>query len=283
MSSSPSDTSLIINLESVDKEIRPFPATATKIMALCNSSESSVAEIAELIECEPAIAVKLLAMANSPLFATTRAVTNVNQAIVLLGYKSVSQMALTIAAGPLFTSGHPDMMHHRTSLFRQSLGVATVSRLIADKLDLSDPSEAFLGGMMLDVGKLFFFDVVPDHYRQILDEDNSGNTAAIEVEKFGLDHPTIGNRCAQKWGLPDQISRLIQNHHGSEYSTDDGLLNAVVAGIYFAQKWAIGFGEESEGQDSLNVDSILQALCEDEMADSARQQYQSIESIFFNS
>ena len=270
------------DLETVEKTIRPFPATATKIMALCNSQESRPTEIAELIECEPAVAVKLLAMANSPLFATTRAVTNIHQAIVMLGYRSVSQMALTIAAGPLFTSGDPALLQHRTSLFRQSLGVATVSRLFAEQISKCDPSEAFLGGMMLDVGKLFFFDMVPEHYVSILNENKAGDTATIESEKFGMDHPTIGNQCAKSWGLPDQIGHLIQNHHASENEDSDGLMQSVLAGIYFAQKWNIGFATEDEHIKNDDIESLIINLNEEELSEVAIEQYKSIESIFFS-
>lgn len=282
METSLTNTSQKLDLATVEKEIRPFPATATKIMSLCNSQDSATREIAELIECEPAIAVKLLAMANSPIFATSRAITSINQAIVMLGYRSVSQMALTVAAGPLFTSGDQALMNHRVALFRQSLGVATVSRLLSERLNISDPSEAFLGGMMLDVGKLFFFDVAPTPYLEILNDSHCGNTATTELKRFGLDHPTVGNHCARKWGLPTQISNLIQNHHIGDHDSDDELLRAVVAGIYFAEKWQLGFEKINDTVNQPEIESLVNHCDENELRESATEQYRAIESIFFS-
>ncbi len=269
-----------IDLSNLENEIRPMPTTAAKIMSLCNSAETHVAEITRLIECEPAVAVKLLAMANSPLYGASREITSVNHAIVLLGYKTVSQLALTIAAGPLFTSGDEAVMEHRQALFQESLAVATVSKLLADKLGLADSSEAFLGGMMLDVGKLYFFDVVPEAYLQIIAQSGGIENTMIENEVFGTDHPTIGSHFGKKWGLPNRIIELIRNHHCRIEDVDDALVKTVLSGIYFARKWNVGFEACPSFESCETLENEIAATDACELAESAATLFESVKTVF---
>jgi len=274
------ETVFRISRQDLSHEIRPFPATATKIISLCSNSESQVGKISELIECEPAISIKLLSLANSPLFGTAREITTVSQAIVLLGYTAVSQMAISIASGPLFTAGNAELMEHRVKLFRESLGVATVCRLLADELGTTDASEAFLGGMMLDVGKLLFFDFVPEPDRRIIEQDPTGETTEREVATFGMDHPAVGEHCGRKWGLPNAINTAIREHHGEFRVVESQLSKLVLAGRIFARNWKLGFTDEESTRPIDELESEFFAQDFAHLKSQATDQFQAVESIF---
>ncbi len=232
-----------ISADQLSNNLRPFPSTASRLLSLCNSADAPIHEVTELIECEPAIGIKLLAMANSPLFGTSREVASVSHAIVLLGYEAVIQLALSIAAGPLFLSGNEEHLGFRIQLMRESLACSTVCRLLAGIAYQASPSEAFFGGMMLDIGKLLLLDISPTAYVEILEQEPPSNMNTIESEVFGADHAELGGSCALQWGLPNSVIQAIKQHHQKPQENFVCLSRVAIAGNYFARKWCIGFPE----------------------------------------
>ena len=268
-----------IDLSQLDKEIRPFPATAAQVVSMCSNSESKLSEITQLVECEPAIAIKILSVANSPLYAATRQITSINHAMVVLGYRTVTQLALSVASGPLFTAGDPKLMKHRAQLFNESLGVATVSRIFAETFELVDPSEAFLGGMMLDVGKLYFFDVSPTTYLEILQQGNHQRVVELENEVLGVTHPLVGAQCGRQWGLPAPINCAIKDHHLKLCEVDDQLTKTVLAGDYYARKWEVGFLADQFISCDL-IEKRFAGQINEELIQLAQSQFSAFQSMF---
>ena len=115
-----------------------------------------------------------------------------------------------------------------------------------------DPEEAFIAGMVHDVGKLVFFDLAADQY--VYDPNNleSSPTIAEEAETFGIDHGKVGNRCGVEWGLPEEINEAITFHHSPDSSEWAPELVAVVyAANRLAKAWGIGSQAKDVNEDML--------------------------------
>lgn len=222
----------------------PFPAIASQILMECEKPEVDIGVVAQLVECEPAISAKVIQLSNSPMFGASRPIVSINHAIVLLGFTSVSQMAVSIAAGAIFEQGDPKLAKHRKKTFRQSLACAITSRFLAGEVGTANPDEAFLSGVMHDVGKLVLFDTAPEQFCDILDQEKTGNTTVVEQEAFGTDHAEVGKRCGAKWGFPSQINRAIGLHHKDPSEISGDLSMAVMAGNYFSQQWSLADSPE---------------------------------------
>ena len=255
----------------------PFPAMASKIMSECQKPEATADSVAKLIECEPAVCSKVIQLANSPLFATSRPIASIGHSIVLLGFNTVSQMAISIAAGRLFSGGnHPDVTKHRKQAFRQSLACAVASRTFAKQLGSVNTDEAFLCGILHDVGKLVLFDVVPEQYCKLLDDANSPDTTAVEHEAFGVCHPVLGMTCGLRWGFPFPLNGAIQQHHKSLDDAESELAKAVIAGSYYAHLWEIAEPGMFVQPELPEIETAFSAYQLDELQDQCRDQFEAV-------
>lgn len=217
----------------------PFPAIASQILMECQKPEVDARIIAQLVECEPAICAKVIQLSNSPMFGASRPIVSINHAIVLLGFTTVSQMALSIAAGTIFEQGDPTLAKHRKETFRQSLACAITSRVLAPEIDSANPDEAFLSGVMHDVGKLVLFDAAPKLFCEMLEAEPTGNTTLAEKSVFGIGHAEVGKQCGAKWGFPSKINQAIESHHKSPSEISQPLAMAVMAGNYYSMLWSL--------------------------------------------
>ena len=255
-------------------ELPPFPTTASQLVTELSSAEARVPRVAQLIECEPTIASKVLKLANSPLYATSRPISTISHAIVILGFKSVSRLALTVATGSIFEDPSASCAEARRTTYSQSLAIATVARLIAGQTQRVDADEAFLAGVMHDVGKLILFDAAGTAYGEMINDHPAGSILSLEHDAFGTTHPALGMTCGKKWGLPLSINAAISDHHLPMHEVSDPLSQTVIAANYFARRWQLGFGpheaididQQIESEITCAVDSTIESQCVEQFA-----------------
>ena len=253
-------------------DLPPFPTTATQLVTELNEPEVQVASIIQLIECEPTVAAKVLQLANSPIYGATRAITTIGHAIVILGFKSVAQLALTVATGTVFDGGDAACKDQRKATFTQSLAVASLARTVAKQSRSANPDEAFLCGVMHDIGKLILFDAASSDYLAIVENEPSGNTTASELALFGTTHPELGATCGKHWGLPSPITAAIGKHHDRLAQTADALTTSVISANHLARHWGIGFepAAKLDCEDELSavasVDPDIEAECREQFS-----------------
>ncbi len=256
----------------------PFPAMASRILMECQKPDVDTRTVAQLIECEPAICSKLIQMANSPMFGASSPIGSISHAIVLLGFKTVSQMAISIATGSLFDHGDPSLAKHRRQTFRQSLACAVTSRVLAEEIK-ANPNEAFLGGVVHDVGKLVFFEVAPSQFCEMLESEKSGNTTTLEMEAFGIDHAEVGKRCGANWGFPANINRAIKFHHSIPSEESRALSIAIMAGNYYSQHWDLASNPGIAPPTISAIEDLFENAQLAEAKDICFDQYESIVEI----
>ena len=243
--------------DTINYELPAFSATANQLVSEINAPEVKTPRVLELIEYEPIISAQILKIANSPLFGSSRPITTIGHAVVILGFRSVSQHAIAAATGELFNSEGGSCVATRKQTYTQSLAVATVGRAIAQQLNLGFPDEAFMCGVLHDIGKLVLLENEGERYESILQQHREFETPAAETEAFGVTHPTIGKCCGNAWGLPGAINLAIANHHHGIHEVSDPLSTAMVLANYYARKWEIGFKEDP---DFVAIDALEQAL-----------------------
>lgn len=220
-------------------QLRPLPATALQIMKACRNEELNVQDLIQLVECDPAISTRVLSMVNSSMYGYSREIASIDQAVVVLGFKSLSQLAVSIAAEKVFSEGDV-AVDARSTLFDHSLGCAAVARLLAKHSGLqSDSGAAFLAGMLHDVGKLVFFDVAPNAYLD-MHELPHANLLEREQDAFGINHTAIGKKFGEHWGLPATINEAIAGHHQKVDETSEPILWITSLANELARHWGIG-------------------------------------------
>ncbi len=233
-------------------ELRPFPASATRLMTACNSESTTVRDLSEIIRHDPGLSVRLLKIANSPLYGFSGEIRSIDHATVVLGMRALRDLAVSTAMADVFDSGDAGTAQLRQGLWKHSLAVGSVARLLAEKTDDVGPDEAFLGGVIHDVGKLFILDHDSIGYAQLIAECSLHTLPEREEATYGLAHTTVGQRCAQSWGLPDDIVEVIGCHHSPEDAEFGGaLVDIVFAANHLASEWFDGAQAEQPAEEVL--------------------------------
>lgn len=219
-------------------ELRPFPAAAARLMSACSDESTTVREITEIIKYDAGLSMQLLKIANSPMYGFSGAIRSIDHATVVLGMRALRDLAVSTAMGDVFSAGGNATEQTRSSLWRHSMTSGCIARLLAEKTDSVSPEEAFLGGVIHDVGKLFLLDHDAEGYSELLATSSLHRLVSEETAAYGLPHTVIGQRCGQNWGLPDEIIDVICFHHEPEQAEFGGeLVDIVFAANHLAVSW----------------------------------------------
>lgn len=262
----------------LDFEVPPFPAVASRLLKELKSDEVKIPSVVQLIECEPKIHCRVLDLANSPLYGAKRPIKSIGHAVVLLGFQSVAQLSLAVAAGSIFQSDNSAVGVARGQTYVQSLAIGAVARVIASELHPSCRDDAFLCGIMHDIGKLILLDLHGDSYADLLKADHS-NQIDIERERYQLTHPDLGEYCGQSWGLEGNINRSIKEHHEVFDEALPGLSQTIILSNAYARIWGIGFAESPELQHQFDEKPVFSAERLDELMAQCKEQFDAIQEI----
>lgn len=211
------------------KSFPGMPATAAKLMPLLQSQDSSPAQIEEIMKYDPGLTANLLKLTNSAYFGLPTPVSSVRQAILLLGWKRLLQLVVTMCMSALMKKPVPGYDLPRGELWRHSVAVSVAASTVVSALSVADADEVFTAALLHDIGKLVLGAYV-DHdlkqIEQIVDKGISFDVAEYIV--LGTNHAEIGARILQQWSLPRQLVDAVSRHHAPESCPDACVLSDVV-------------------------------------------------------
>ena len=259
-------------------ELRPFPAAVTQLLAACQDANSTAQTFERIIECDPGLSVRLLKMANSPLYGLTREVQSIAHAASILGTRQLRSLALSVAGRSVFT-GDEVAAKSRDELWNHSLASATVARVLAKQAPQLDADDAFLSGVFHDVGKLFLFDVVLKEHQSLASEFSGTALVSEETALFGIDHQAIGLKAAHGWGLSEQIKAAIGYHHDPSSSLvhpEKAMLMHLADRL--TKHWGVGSTEVSDDTIITEISEWLSIDCDrlESLRDPAIEMFQQL-------
>ncbi|MFI4859520.1 MAG: HDOD domain-containing protein [Phycisphaerales bacterium JB063] len=232
-----------------------LPAVATRLLQLTASDESRLSEVVEMIAADPALTAKVLSLCKSA-DKGVRDVLTIDRAVKLLGFHAIRNAVLSLKVfevyGPRAPESHalpliqgpngeddpgqaPPEPFDRAGFWSHSLAVAIVAELIA-KLHPGDtdlvPEEAFVCGLLHDIGKLALDLALPRSYARVIEvaKLRHSNIAEHERQIIGLDHHTAGKRLAEQWGMPHLLQDCIWLH-GSAFEALPDLPHKRMVGL----------------------------------------------------
>lgn len=194
------------------KNMPALPAVTIKVLELCQRPEPDVKEVVKTITTDAALASKVLRMANSPMLGVRREVTTVSHAVAMLGLNSLRAMALSFSLARTLKAGQAPWFR---LYWKRSALCGLTARHLAATVGFRDLEEAFLTGLMQDIGMLAL-SVVDPGYGALIEQhgDNHGEVIAREKELFGADHAEVGGWLAKRWQLPGQLAAILEQSHG---------------------------------------------------------------------
>jgi len=211
-------------------DLPTLSSVATMVMDLLNSNDSTASELSKLISADQGLTMRILRMANSSYYGFPRQIGTINLAIVVLGFDTVKSLTLSLSIQDSFKEWKSRVKLDFQEYWKHSLYTAVGARFLAKSTSYVVPGEAFVAGLVHDVGKLVisgFLHDEDDKIRELTSEGGKSDFDA-EVEVLGVCHGEIGGWLAEKWGLPAAISDAVKNHHHPSESEIDTELSAII-------------------------------------------------------
>lgn len=203
---------------SVMRNLPPLPAVTRQLMSVLGSEEASAGEVARVLSSDQALAGKVLKLVNSSFYGMPTEVTTISRAVVVLGFSGVRNLALGFGSIEMLRSLESTIDMRSFWSHALATGAAAQNMALLGPRRI-DPEEAFLAGLMHDIGAYVLAAAVPDIYGPIL-EDNRQDRLAAEAEAIGMTHAQVGQGLLQFWELPEAFSNAARYHHDIARATD---------------------------------------------------------------
>ncbi len=225
-------------------ELPTLPTVYLKLNRLLQSSQSNANQISRIIESDQAISSKVLRLVNSSFFGFSRKITQINQAVVLLGFNAIRSAVLSISVLESFQSASSSNFDRRL-FWEHSIGVGTIARHLAKELRLGMEEDAFSCGILHDIGKLVLDQVLPEKFKKIIETVENRQCTILEAERLVLetDHCEIGEYLLEHWSLPHMLVESVALHHSpSILRSNPQMVSLVHLADILARKLQIGSG-----------------------------------------
>lgn len=196
----------------------PSPSAAVlRLLECARDSEVDLGKVAHAISFDPALAAKVLRLANSPLYAQRRRSANIRQAVVALGLTTALTLALSVTIwSSVSSAGRSDA--HYPWVWRRAVLSGVAARRLGEATGLHDVDDLFLAGLLQDLAVLALGQAIPDLYAGMpVTSVSHGDLMARERARIGTDHAGAGAWLLASWGLPERICTAIERSHRSEF------------------------------------------------------------------
>jgi len=241
------------------RDLPSLPEVVARVLQVVDNPRSSAADFGRAISLDPALTARILRLANSAFYGYTGRIGTAVQAVTILGFAQVRSLVLTVSILDLFwhSGKRPALPHY--DFWRHCIACAVAARALARRTRICPPEEAFVAGLLHDLGKMVLATVIPDEYHQVVKQAEAEGRVLVEVEQecLSLTHPMVGGWAAEKWRLPMALNQAVERHH-------EWVADAPAAGlarcVFFANR-VVGSGEfgwSGNGQ-PLEIDTRLLA------------------------
>lgn len=194
------------------KELSSLPQTLSEVIRVTKDESSSTRDLADIIMRDPGLTAKVLRVVNSPFYSARREISTVSQAVMTIGTRAVSALALSTSIYDL--TGKWESTIDRVSFWHHSLEVAVAARLIAKQARYPFPEEAFVAGMLHDIGLLVMEKSFPEKFSRLWNQASCGKKLyELEEQTWGTNHAKVGQFLLEQWHLPEVLTEAVGHHH----------------------------------------------------------------------
>jgi signal transduction histidine kinase/HD-like signal output (HDOD) protein len=206
------------------KNLPTLPHILLKLIDACNNPGSTIQEISQIIDKDSSLSARVMKMVNSAYFSLPVRVTGVEQALRMLGTEAVKNIAVSAAVSRVFGATKGDDVFKLKLFWYHCLLCGTLAELIAKKTAYGSPDEAFLSGLLHDIGKLVLWVNFPRDYTEVLlsSEDKEAQLLA-EQQRLGVTHSEVGAWMIGRWHLQSFMADAVLFHHEPTEKIADAL------------------------------------------------------------
>jgi len=229
----PQDTQQLVG-EALKKitALATLPEVTNRIVATVEDPKSTASQLHAIVSHDPALVTRILKVVNSSFYGLPGQIGSVERAIVMLGLNAVKNLAVAASRGQLFRGIRLCEGFTARDLWTHCIAVGVTARELARQLKLSTADEAFLAGMIHDLGILVALQVWPEKLAAVCEEakQTGGDFCDIERRIIGVDHQTLGMALAEQWKFPRSCQLVAGYHHRPTQLSDD---NRTLVGLVY--------------------------------------------------
>lgn len=211
-----------INIE----DIPEIPASVKIAISSTLRGEKSIEELLRTVRESPSISLKILKVANSPIYGRERPISNLKDAIVLLGYKTVKSIILSITIHEIFNNKESDWFDHKR-FFLHSLAVAILCEEFAKRVGTGREEDLYAAGILHDIGKTILFLSDNKRYKKVVDRVVKEKITFHEAEdlEFGFDHTDAARFLLKFWEIPERLIAPACDYHRFDIDRHKGRIS----------------------------------------------------------
>lgn len=209
------------------KELPPLPLVVQKLVKVMDDDRSSAGDISKVLSSDQAMASKVLKLVNSSFYGLSGTVSTISRAVVILGVAAIRNLALGLSVARIMTRGQAGDLQGR--FWAHSLAAAAAAETLARAGGYPDPEEAYIAGLLHDIGHLVFLMALPEEFLDLMNGDLD-QLQVREKEVMGLGHAQAGQKLLKHWKLPRHLEQAVRFHHtGSVITSAEDPLASIVA------------------------------------------------------
>jgi HD-like signal output (HDOD) protein len=253
-------------------EIATLPEVTLRIIEIVEDPKSTARDLHTVIRHDPPLTAKVLKVVNSAFYGLPGQIGSVDRAVVLLGLRAVKNIAIAASVTRLFNGVRPVTGFDPRELWRHCVAVGVGSRLIFQKKSKGAAEEAFLAGLIHDIGIIVALQAFADRFGELLSRVRQQDVSwcQTETEILGVDHQLLGTGLALKWKFPMGLRAAIGYHHAPDRVSEDNRLMAYAVHLadIIACEDRVGFCMTIREDEALVTPELLETLglTEDDLA-----------------
>ena len=235
-----------------------IPTTAQRVLAATQDPYCTIGDLEAIVRQDPALAARIIKVVNSSFFAGMKEIRTLPEAFMRLGFARIKDLALAVGMKKVYKGVNGHLKKELEYLWRNAVASGTACREIARSCGNANHEEAFLAGLVHDIGSAFIIQVL--HGLGKKDPSVASLPRNTLQELLMALHPTVGEEMLESWHFPKSISHAVRHHHDPvQAAPDDTLAWTLAAGDLLVQKLGLD-GSPPREEISLATQPSFQSL-----------------------
>jgi HD-like signal output (HDOD) protein len=243
--------SLRERIDAIRGYLPPIPGVFAELAQLLHDDSVDMRTLGRVIAKDPAMSVNVLRIANSAFYSLPNKVKTIEHAVTMLGLKETTTLFMACEAARVFKPAPGEKSVDLQAFWLHSVATGVLARIFCSEFRIQQNGQAYLAGLMHDVGQLILDRFLHDVYKKVIELTYAENISVVQAENrvLGESHGTVGGWLMEKWRLPTLFSEVAYYHHSvTKASSENRLLVAIVSlADQVARLKGFGFGGDETG------------------------------------
>ncbi len=196
-----------------ESDLASIKNVASGILKIVNDIHSTPKDLENIIKLDPPLMVKVLKVTNSAYYSPPNKIDSIDQAIPWIGYDMLKYIALGQKVRDIFNQNKMTNGFSRTALWKHSIAVGLLSKLIYNKKIGEGGDNLYTAGLIHDIGLIAIEQFLPEEFNLILEQAGDGNIDQAEKTILGFTHAELAEEVTNHWKFPGELLTAIRYHH----------------------------------------------------------------------